>query len=127
MGRKSIFKLSLSLALLTQAYAIQALPPPPPQGQNQAQTPTGQGQMPPGAPQPKVVSTSDPTVQKAAQYAAGQMRGGAVGTILSAQTQGKDNEIYVIKMQMSNGTVYQVEVCAPTDKPWKLQNKQKVQ
>lgn len=89
------------------------------------QMPMNQG-APQGGPAPQTVSTTDITVQKAAKYAANELKSGSVAKVLSAQKQGKDGEIYVMKVQMTNGRVYQVEVCAPTDKPWKIQNSQQI-
>ncbi len=45
---------------------------------------------------------------------------------MQAQRQGKDAEIYVMTLQMTNGKIYRVEVCAPQNKPWKMQNMQQV-
>lgn len=118
MGTKYIFKLTIAAAFLAQAFAIQAVPPPlPQQGQSQMQMPMGQA-----GPAPQKVSTTNSTVQKAAKYAANELKSGSVAKVLAAERQGKDGEIYVMQVQMTNGKVYQVEVCAPTDKPWKLQD-----
>lgn len=88
--------------------------PPTPQSQPQVNGPA----------QP--VSINDATVQKAALYATQQTPGVKVAKVLQAQRQGKDAEIYVMTVQMTNGKIYRVEVCAPQNKPWKLQNMQPV-
>lgn len=142
MGKKYIFKLIMVAALALSAFNLQAQQSPmPPQGQGMQQP--GQGMQQPGQgmppmgqqgqePAPQTVSTSDPNVVRASEYAASEIKAGRVSSILEASKRGDmQNPIYTIKLETldasGNDNIYQVDVCIPTDgKPMSLKSSQQI-